>query len=251
MDHVAPLYEQLGTQSIMDLGFQLQSAERQVLSTLFADCCGDYAVQLGAHAGVAWFHEAKFRRAFIVHTEQAPKVNLIANFDELPFPEGSVDVLFLPHVLEFFKNPQPILAEAARILAPSGKLIVLDFNPAGLWGLTRLLRKLLFPVATKLPWSLHFHRRRKLLQYLQEADLFVQIQADAFYRPPFTRSNLLNRCSVLEVLGRFSWPEWGASYFLVVTKKVIPIIMKRVDFKEKELVTSGALNPVAQRNLHE
>jgi SAM-dependent methyltransferase len=178
----------------------------------------------------------------------APKVSLIANFDELPFQDGSVDVLYLPHLLEFFNDPRPILAEVARILSPAGKVIILNFNPAGLWGVTRILRKFVLPLAKKPPWSLHFHSRVKLSRLLSERELFVQEHTSAFYRPPISHPYWLEKLGVLEVLGRFSWPEWGASYFCVATKKELPLTLQRAASKEKELVPEGAFDPLIHRS---
>lgn len=59
----------------------------------------------------------------------------------LPIATDSVDLLVLPHVLEFEDNPHQVLSEAGRVLKPEGHMIVLGFNP---WSPKTIGRNLLF-----------------------------------------------------------------------------------------------------------
>ena len=43
--------------------------------------------------------------------------------------DGSVDTLVLHQVLHFADDPAAVLGEAARLLAPGGKLLIIDFMP--------------------------------------------------------------------------------------------------------------------------
>lgn len=45
----------------------------------------------------------------------------------LPLPDSCADVAIMHHVLHFLADPAPAIAEAARILRPGGRLIVVDF----------------------------------------------------------------------------------------------------------------------------
>jgi ubiquinone/menaquinone biosynthesis C-methylase UbiE/DNA-binding transcriptional ArsR family regulator len=47
----------------------------------------------------------------------------------VPLPDGAADALVLHQVLHFLDDPAAALAEAARLLAPGGKLLVVDFAP--------------------------------------------------------------------------------------------------------------------------
>jgi ArsR family transcriptional regulator len=47
----------------------------------------------------------------------------------VPLPDGSADAVVLHQVLHFLDDPAAALAEAARLLAPGGKLLVVDFAP--------------------------------------------------------------------------------------------------------------------------
>lgn len=52
-----------------------------------------------------------------------------ADMYRLPFPNGSFDVVTVHQVLHYAEQPQAALAEAARVLAPGGRLAVVDFAP--------------------------------------------------------------------------------------------------------------------------
>lgn len=49
----------------------------------------------------------------------------------LPPADGSIDTVIIHQVLHFADDPAAVIAEAARVLAPSGRLLVVDFMPHG------------------------------------------------------------------------------------------------------------------------
>lgn len=52
-----------------------------------------------------------------------------ADMYQLPFEAGSFDAATLHMVLHYAEDPVAVLGEAARILAPNGRLVVVDFAP--------------------------------------------------------------------------------------------------------------------------
>jgi ArsR family transcriptional regulator len=50
-----------------------------------------------------------------------------ADMRALPFADAAFDTVTMHHVLHFADNPAAVVAEAARVVAPGGKLIVADY----------------------------------------------------------------------------------------------------------------------------
>ncbi|CAN5399693.1 metalloregulator ArsR/SmtB family transcription factor [soil metagenome] len=52
-----------------------------------------------------------------------------ADLYALPLADGAADVAIIHHVLHFAQQPGAAIAEAARVLAPGGRLLIVDFAP--------------------------------------------------------------------------------------------------------------------------
>lgn len=67
---------------------------------------------------------ARLERAGLDHC-QVRSGNILA----LPYDDGAADLVVLHQVLHYFDDPLPVLAEGARVLAKTGKLVIADFAP--------------------------------------------------------------------------------------------------------------------------
>lgn len=56
----------------------------------------------------------------------------LGDMDRLPWPDGSFDGAFLHQVLHYAERPAATIAEAARVLRPNGRLLIVDFAPHAL-----------------------------------------------------------------------------------------------------------------------
>ena len=69
-------------------------------------------------------------------------VALHCHFDALPFESASLDLVVLPHSLELARDPHLTLREVERVLVPEGRVLILGFNPASLWGTRQRLGRM-------------------------------------------------------------------------------------------------------------
>jgi SAM-dependent methyltransferase len=142
----------------------------------------------------------------------------VAQFDELPFDTGSLDLVVLPHGLEFTDAPHAVLREVDRVLRPEGRLIVTGFNPASLWGLRQampaLVSRSLLPAQTRLIGLPRLRDWFKLLSF----DI-GSVQYGCF-RPLVRTQSWLDRTRFMEAAGDRWWPICGAVYQVSAVKRV-------------------------------
>ncbi|UXY14465.1 class I SAM-dependent methyltransferase [Chitiniphilus purpureus] len=135
--------------------------------------------------------------------------------EQLPFANQSLDLLALPHVLDFCNDPHQVLREAERVLLPEGRLLITGFNPWSLWGLKRLRHR------GELPWQAHFLALPRLKDWLTLLGLETRRGEFVCYRPPVQRHNWLEKTRFLEDAGDRWWPAAGGVYCLEVIKRVV------------------------------
>ena len=134
---------------------------------------------------------------------------------ELPFVSDSLDLVLMPHVLEFAENPHDIIREVERVLMPEGSLIISGFNPYSLWGLHRALGR-----KQGYPWSGKFITLPRMKDWMALLGFEVVGVSFSAYAPPFRHRNWLERYSFLEKAGQRWWPVSGGVYFLHAVKRV-------------------------------
>jgi SAM-dependent methyltransferase len=134
---------------------------------------------------------------------------------ELPFACGSLDLVLLPHMLEFAEHPHQMLREVERVLMPEGSLIVSGFNPHSLWGLHRALYR-----RRGYPWCGHFIALSRLKDWLALLGFEVVGGRFAAYAPPFQQRKWLERSDFMEAAGDRWWAVSGGVYFLHAVKRV-------------------------------
>jgi ArsR family transcriptional regulator len=70
------------------------------------------------------YARAKLARAELAHAQVRQ-----ANIHDLPLGDRSADAVVMHLVLHFLSDPQRAIREAARVLAPGGRLLIVDFAP--------------------------------------------------------------------------------------------------------------------------
>ncbi|MBI2285926.1 MAG: methyltransferase domain-containing protein [Nitrosomonadales bacterium] len=134
---------------------------------------------------------------------------------ELPFDTASLDLVLIPHVLEFSEQPHQILREVERVLMPEGSLVISGFNPRSLWGLRRALGSKEY-----YPLNGHFISLTRMKDWLALLGFEVAGGCFAAYAPPFRKAKWLERYAFMEKAGDRWWAVSGGVYFLHAVKRV-------------------------------
>jgi SAM-dependent methyltransferase len=137
---------------------------------------------------------------------------------DLPFEAQSVDLIVMPHTLEFTSDPHRLLREAERVLMPEGQLVIVGFNSLSLWGARQSVAKL-----TGHPF---LPARQDLIAFTRLKDwiklLGFELERGRFgcYRPPLATEPWLGRYGFMEAAGDRWWPIFGAIYMVTAIKRV-------------------------------
>lgn len=135
---------------------------------------------------------------------------------QFPLATASLDLLLLPHVLEFSPSPHETLREAERILVPEGHLLISGFNPLSMWGARRLFNK-----DRSFPWQGNYVSLQRIKDWLALLGLEVVGGRMGCYAPPLRKESWLQRCRFMDRAGDRWWPMLGGVYFLVAKKRVM------------------------------
>ena len=194
------------------LGQYLLARERVYIDKTVSDIFGYNALQIGLPE-IDLLHANRMPlRARVDHSAAA---SLRADGAELPVVSASVDLVLLPHVLEFSANPHQILREVERVLVPDGHVVVTCFNPVSLWGMRHTFGK-----RETYPWCGRFIHLMRLKDWLALLGFEVAGGAMGCYVPPCTSQKWIDRFRFMESAGDRWWPFSGAVTFLHAIKRV-------------------------------
>jgi SAM-dependent methyltransferase len=204
-------------------GRYVRAWEQSRLDMLTADIFGFNALQVGmpqldalaaSRMPHKWLADTLPDRA--VETPGRP-VALTLDPIELPFPSQSLDLVVLPHVLEFAVEPHQVLREVERVLIPEGQLIICGFNPASLWGLRQMRGRV---TGTRyLPRGEQISMLR-MKDWLKLLNMEVSHSHFGCYAPACRSEQWLARYAFMDRAGERWWPYFGAVYLVQAIKRV-------------------------------
>lgn len=196
--------------------------EQAQFDAVVADLFGYHALQLG-FPQLLGLRENRIMKQGVV-LEQNPssdtgaRATHLAHFDHLPFASESVDLVALPHTLEFVASPYAVLSEVERVLRPEGYIVVSGFNPASLWGLRH--RMGCWFGQHCLPKETQPRAYSLVKEQLRQLGLEIDGGRFGCYRLPSHTEKWLRYSTFMEKAGDRWWPIFGASYLLLAVKRV-------------------------------
>ena len=167
----------------------------------------------------------------------------------LPFDEASVDLVVLPHTLEFSPDPHATLREVQRVLVHEGRVAISGLNPASLWGFRQYRAHLYRSVGSGslyLPDGCEFIGHWRLRDWLRLLEFELESVAFGCYRPAVRGAGTLARFEWMDRMGARWWPVLGAAYVVVAVKRTQGAKLVGASWK-KAPVVSGAPVSVAGR----
>ena len=148
-----------------ETGRHLAESERLTLAQTLPNLFGYHLLQLGVHhpqdlcVGSRISHKIKV--ALSAAEDRGATMRCCE--DALPVASGSIDVLLLPHVLEFADDPRRVLREAERVLIGEGHIVVAGFSPWSWFGLLAALKRW----QRRAPWNARMLTLARVKDWLQ------------------------------------------------------------------------------------
>lgn len=229
-----------------ELGIYLRDREQIVFDQLVTDVFGFNAMQVGMQ-DIDLLRNCRI--PFTFRTE-ASGGNVLSTPEFLPIRENCMDLVLLPHALEFSQNPHQVLREVERVLVPEGHVVISGFNPFSLWGIKRLFSK-----HGDYPWNGAFLSQPRIKDWLALLGFEVIAWHMACFVPPFRNPSWRNRFSCLDRVGSSKWQMLGGVYFVIAKKRVLGMRLIKPNWNKAKLkpnlVPAPTQKSEPQKKLHE
>lgn len=197
------------------LGRELDASIRSRARELLRDVHGQHALQIGGTVrGAHLLEYANVGRRMLLLGEETD--TLKAEPELLPFASDSINLLVLCHMMEYRESPRALLAEAERVLAPEGRMLIVGFNAWSLFGLRRGLPH------DGVPWNGRFRGAWRLRHWCSKTGLSLEARTGCWRRPPAHGCRMRRWLAWMERGNRF-FDRYGAVQLLLLRKRVIPV----------------------------
>ncbi|MFZ2726606.1 MAG: methyltransferase domain-containing protein [Methylococcaceae bacterium] len=148
-------------------GKLLQEAEAQYLQRSITVSCQQTLLQIG---GLGWesdFIDGELYKNYTILDAKKLGYCTLRKIQGkaycLPLKCDSVDMIIVPHLLEFDEYRFQTMREIERVLKPEGLLIIINFNPWSLW----VRYQYLWDKKLADSWNAHFIARSRVLDWLK------------------------------------------------------------------------------------
>ncbi len=218
------------------LGRRCLAVEKGHVRQALARAFGEQFVQIGLWGEHDSFTRyARTQRTTLLEWRPSAAAQMLSDTHALAIATGSVDAVLLPHALELAPSPHALLREVDRVLRADGRVVVLSFNPNGLWGLRQLASTRGYPPG---------HRRPMLESRLKDWLKLLSFDIDA--RARYCHTLPLERVRRFATLPREDWasrwmPLLGGGYMLSAQKRVHPMTPIRPLWRRRRLNVVGGL----------
>lgn len=146
-----------------------------------------------------------------------PTLSALVEELELPLTDAAVDRVLLVHALENSRDPEALLREVWRVLAPGGRLLAVIPNRSGIWA-----RADTTPFGHGRPYS-----RSQITHLLRETWFTPSGWGEALYLPPVARSWFLRSAVAWERSGATISAPFAGVHIVEATKQVYRAIPAR------------------------
>lgn len=201
------------------LGQLVIQVEAEKLVKVFPQVFGYHILLLGIVAQFKMIEYSVIPYQSVINpftSDNAAAKTITSKWECLPFANNSVDVVVLPHTLDFSENPMAIIQEACRVLIPEGRLLIFGLNPYSLWRLTSSLSR----GKKRMPWCCDFKSAGSIKRELTRLECQIIGQDYFLFQPPMQNIARMEKLGFLNKISRFGLRGLSGIYFIEAQKKV-------------------------------
>ena len=203
------------------LGQRLIAREQALLDEQLPDLFGYHLMQLSVSSRLDLSRASRISHRFSIYPQAASdKISAVSDFNHLPLPPNSIDVILLHHVLDYSQSPHHVLRESASLLIPHGHVVIVGFNPWSLFGLWRWMARFVNPAPH---WRHQALRLGRLLDWLKVLDFEPLVIKQGFYPPPLQGTGAGKYLQWLERWGKRLSLPCGGFYLIVACKHTVAL----------------------------
>lgn len=226
-------------------GQLLQQKEINFLKRSITVSCKQIILQIGALGWENQFIDCSLYENFVIADAKSrgcdESLKIRSTADLMPIKTETIDMIIVPHLLEFEHNQHHVLREIERVLKPEGKLLILSFNPWRLYAHWQYLKNR----EKHDPWHGVFIRRAKIIDWLKllnfEIEATVGFNFDISKAPSKQIEDLRKRDSF-----------FAAAYAVTAIKRRYHMIpMKPVRTRKFRLAVASAVESSSRSKYHE
>ena len=199
------------------------------------------------------------RLRFLVHTNGVSEPDLVSSVlapgcleqvrhqivskdDSLPFAEKVLDLIVLPHTLDFSDNPHQVLRQVSQILNPEGCVVITGFNLLSVYGLIRGVKHR----SNVPPWNGNYFTVRRVQDWLSLLGFDLVGGGMLSYDLPLQKDAYRHKLAFMEYAGDRWWPGLGGVYVIVGKKKEMAFSDKSSKLTNWRKLIPAIAQPAAQ-----
>lgn len=227
------LLKKMNAWSVSDQGQSLLLAESLALEPYFNQCIGTYVAQIGGPEQFLFFKENSRLHVTRISSETTSTFkgpSVCADFEKWPFLPESIDLIFLPHMLELTPYMHLILSQSYDCLVPGGKLIITGFRPWNIWGALKYCLQ-----SHTAPWHFYFRTLANATQCLQKENFQLVAVDTLCFNIAHKGPETIAKKALCKRIGGFLWENHWGIYIIVAVKEKIPLILDEATVQKAKM----------------
>ncbi len=232
------------------LGQSILDEMNVLLNRMLPDIFGYQGIQIGQISQkIKLLESAGLHKKLVLGSvTNSQGIDIGAHAHHLPIASDTMNLVVLPHTLDFCSDPHQVLREVDRILTNDGHLLIIGFNPHSIWGLRHILMRWRGVV----PWNGEFYSRGRIADWLSLLSFRILQEESFFLRLPISSTQLLQKTAFLErtrpMLGKL-----GGIYIVHARKQSVPMTLVRTKWRRQAagIVVGSLVQRANQRSARE